>query len=1639
MPESKNTFLKGRMNQDLDSRILPEGEYREAINLMISRSEGSTVGEFENVLGNTSISTISSTKNKSVIGHVIDQTNNIVYLFATTFSDASEFSRAGDTEECSIIQVNLNNPQPPTVLVDGYWLNFNKKFPIHAANILEDFIFWTDNFNQPRRISISRAIADPQAYTEEMQISVAKYYPFRPVIPMERQTVLTDTTGNTSTLIKIATGNDKIKVGDIVTPNDKTNVASMPIRNVRPPVRVVEIMDPTAAGGPTEFKVSPAIITNPNNNPPTTGPIPANTKIDFSRTSMHNRSEEYLSNYSIQEVSATGITSTSFEVHADANNNISALFQGVPRVGDIITIVGPSNNINNIPNSNATQTAAYRYDVRITKVTMNMSNSGATLYIPEPDIRFMVIEVDKDMTAGGNLTGLTAGDKILIASNPDFERNFPGDTNFLDDKFVRFSYRFKFEDNEYSLMAPFSKIMFIPKQFGQFNLGQIDTEIPGFAGEKYGIKNYYQDETDAYSSTILEWFENDVDSIGLKIPLPGNITELQTKYKISKIDILYKESDALAVKVLETVNLSTPNLSTETINYNDDTHGLLDQVYFDYVYKSNKPYKTLPQNQTTRVYDKVPIKALGQEIISNRIVYGNFLERMTPPESIDYSASTTNTDVETSDYAIQYPFQTTKQNRIYQIGFVLADYYGRQSDVILSSNDSINDVTGSTVTIPYRDANDAITEPVFDWMGSNLALTINESIAADINNTAGKPGLYREEGYAREASLTAAGTDYEENVTYATTYVNPLSGSGKGLTIRVTGINALTGEITDFTIITAGGGYEDNEELTVVGGNNDAIIQIGKTGAANPLGWYTYKIVVKQQQQEYYNVYIPGFVNGLPINNQLWNKVTLVGSAGFTPIQTERGKIFFSTVLSDNINKIPRNLTEVGPTDQEFNSDEQLFIRVNNPNPFNLNTTTTTTPGANYYIFAENQQYYPAGSIQNVLTMSTVKENELAAVPFQKFRIAPVVTGTTNPTEATQEFPLGGFTSGDQGQYGLTTRYVPSGTNQVVTTERGSIPWGDVGSVASFYGADQNPFIMKVGQPGNFDNPIGAIVIDESEYGNQYHDTNFEEEVVASSGGNPGFTTYSRKMSMRPKLTVAETKPVESLLEIFWETCMTGKLEVLNSMIETNYNGAIGVNNNVGTFSEDQGLNTNAGNQIKFINGSGSEITTIQDISITAVYRSSAPSTAIFNPDGTLPFDIDLVGNAPANEVQITTNSLFWYGDNSYQNDVYIFDLQVTSGNSSEYVDDLSNIYTLSLNNDTPIIFDDTGAALGDGDTVALSGSDNPSVDDVFIYQFSGKNGSADTSNDTQQLSFSIQNFTENGSPQTGNIPFAVDNTGRVTSTATMVNEATYILTVQLADANNSNNSQVDVQTTSVFLQFTAGTLYAPKVIGTGQATGASQYSIFSVPSPNATTQPTNGSGFWGFVQGDTANANSNFTQTGSTYLPSGVSGAAILVPPQNIFNIRTIYNTINGTNCRGDLFQGTILIKPTWEIIGQGGPGAQLTSVGKWVIQHRPIDSTLAPSGPWAEINSAAGSVNTYSANQGGVSGPGLGDFDLTDPVGTKFSYSFKFDQLGQYRVVYNNFGSVNSSPRGYAIFYIEFFDGTYGQQLMTVGPCTP
>lgn len=53
MAEIKRTFLKSKMNKDLDERLVPGGEYRDALNIEVTTSEGANVGSVQNLKGNT--------------------------------------------------------------------------------------------------------------------------------------------------------------------------------------------------------------------------------------------------------------------------------------------------------------------------------------------------------------------------------------------------------------------------------------------------------------------------------------------------------------------------------------------------------------------------------------------------------------------------------------------------------------------------------------------------------------------------------------------------------------------------------------------------------------------------------------------------------------------------------------------------------------------------------------------------------------------------------------------------------------------------------------------------------------------------------------------------------------------------------------------------------------------------------------------------------------------------------------------------------------------------------------------------------------------------------------------------------------------------------------------------------------------------------------------------------------------------------------------------------------------------------------------------------------------------------------------------------------------------------------------------
>ena len=79
MPEIKNTFSQGKMEKDLDERLIPKGQYRDALNISVITSEGSDVGTAQNIMGNSPVSTLSH--GGKCVGSIANEITNKLYSF----------------------------------------------------------------------------------------------------------------------------------------------------------------------------------------------------------------------------------------------------------------------------------------------------------------------------------------------------------------------------------------------------------------------------------------------------------------------------------------------------------------------------------------------------------------------------------------------------------------------------------------------------------------------------------------------------------------------------------------------------------------------------------------------------------------------------------------------------------------------------------------------------------------------------------------------------------------------------------------------------------------------------------------------------------------------------------------------------------------------------------------------------------------------------------------------------------------------------------------------------------------------------------------------------------------------------------------------------------------------------------------------------------------------------------------------------------------------------------------------------------------------------------------------------------------------------------------------------------------------
>ena len=229
--------------------------------------------------------------------------------------------------------------------------------------------------------------------------------------------------------------------------------------------------------------------------------------------------------------------------------------------------------------------------------------------------------------------------------------------NNIEDKFVYFSYRYKYLDNEYSSMSPLSAAAFNPK------LLQIDTET----GDNKGMLNQF--------NRVQVTFET------------GNEF-------VKEIQLLVWESRTLNVKIVETLN-------KEELSIPDNSD-------YSFYFMNNKTYSALPSDQVTRLFDNVPLKALAQDIIGSRLIMGNYTQFR---DLIGYNTN----DFIDIDYTVKYidepitsvPKQTWRSDRDYEIGIAYLDDYGRMTTVLTTTNDnSVNDVSNS-IYIPSANSSTA--------------------------------------------------------------------------------------------------------------------------------------------------------------------------------------------------------------------------------------------------------------------------------------------------------------------------------------------------------------------------------------------------------------------------------------------------------------------------------------------------------------------------------------------------------------------------------------------------------------------------------------------------------------------------------------------------------------------------------------------------------------------------------------------------------------------------------------------------------------------------------------------------------------------------------------------------------------------
>ena len=178
MVKISRNFTTGRMNKVYDERVIPDGEYIDAMNIRMGSTEESEIGVIENTKGNlplTSLTYLDGTPlsaSARCIGAIENSVTETLYWFVHD----SDFP-VGATGKLDLIvsfNVSTNILTYHVISInDGggvdTTLNFNPSYLITGVDILDNkLLFFTDDYNAPRGINVQRTYPNPIANIDQV-------------------------------------------------------------------------------------------------------------------------------------------------------------------------------------------------------------------------------------------------------------------------------------------------------------------------------------------------------------------------------------------------------------------------------------------------------------------------------------------------------------------------------------------------------------------------------------------------------------------------------------------------------------------------------------------------------------------------------------------------------------------------------------------------------------------------------------------------------------------------------------------------------------------------------------------------------------------------------------------------------------------------------------------------------------------------------------------------------------------------------------------------------------------------------------------------------------------------------------------------------------------------------------------------------------------------------------------------------------------------------------------------------------------------------------------------------------------------------------------------------------------------------